>query len=612
MLISEILSRVRSDLSDTREIQYADGLLLSRIREELNDTAGENSANIDVLSSVRKILSDESSRTGTPVSLASIRAELNDTANVTAFSTADIAKSVRAKLGDVDDVVLGTTTAANVTPESVIHYAQWGNAGNVTGTTGNINASVTLASSTNLFGVYVADGIKTIIGMRPDATINGVLSGGFQTALNLYVLARCLEGEVEANGGGGFGAFYDRFVQAVNSVPAHVSDSVLAHAVSMGTAVINGRRPDLGVCGSTSTLLEDFVMGQFSQSKLGDNGKVQLNLQNFYSELDKIPYHYADAELNGYIADGQAAVKAIRPDAVSIIDCFSDAVKSYAVCHAMGRRFGKNAEGMSVWQANDANFKAVVAAVPYHWTDAELRSFMDMGESAIAIRRPDLSGTSAGKMDQMHYTVFSALERRIGKDENAAALHKVHLEQFYADMDHYPKHYSDSELEAFQEEGKSILSALREDAVSNGMIRSDLVPALLFCTVAMAENYAKDASTRSLNDSQWSRLLGLLKAIPFHWTNETLLMFLHDSIRDILRLRSDARMDDFGYELAGVTDTPLQEDPFPLRESFAKASEYFCAAQAVSSRIGQDPGAEGKYQIWRTNYETEITGGRKR
>ncbi|MBO4633267.1 MAG: hypothetical protein J5858_15215 [Lentisphaeria bacterium] len=418
MLVKEIIERIRNDLGDNRTAEYS-GINL----------------------------------------LASIRAELNDCADVTAASGENIASVVRAKLGDVPDSVLGTTTEANVDADSVIHYAQWGTTGNVTGTTGNINEIVELASGNGSLADYAADGIKTIKGMRPDATINGVLSGGFQTALNLYVLARCVEGEVET-GTNAYAVFYDRFATAVQAVPAHIPDAELEKIISLGITTIRGRRPDLGLCVSTVPVLETYAMAQASQSKLGSTGNLEVNFSSFNAELDKIPYHYTDEELNQYITDGQNAIKAIRPDADEIMDDFSDAVKSYAVCHALGRRFGKSAEAMSLWQANDANYKNTMHAVPYHWTDEEL------------------------------------------------------------------------------------------------------------------------------------------------------LILVHDSIRDILKKRSDARMDDWGYELAGIETEPLIGDKYPLRESFAKASEWFSAAGAISCRIGADSGADAKYQMWTKQYDIQIKGER--
>lgn len=610
MLISDIISRIRADLDDDRTAAYITVSLLDRIRTELNDTAGSGTA-VNILNEVRKILGDESTRTGTPVSLASIRAELNDTADITSASTDSVIPSVRAKLGDPADSVLGTTTAASVTADSVIHYAQWSTSGSVTGTNAAINSSVNVASSSGSLSAYAEDGIKTIKGMRPDALINGNLPGGFQNALNLYVLARCLEGEVETEvGSAGYRTFYDRFEKEVTAVPPHISDAVLAGFLAAGTTEITARRPDLGnvICTATLSALEDFVMAQAAQSKLGT--AAQPNLTAFYQFLDSIPYHYSDAELNQYIADGNAAVKAIRADADSMIDCFSDAVKSYAVCHAMGRRFGKDAEASSIWQAHDANFKAVVAAVPYHWTDAELNAFIADGETLITVRRPDLSGTAAASIDKMHYTVFSAIERRIGKDENAAALHKTHYEQFYSDLDNLPHHWTDAELTGFQTEAIQTVSSLRDDLVSNGQIRSDLIPALLFCISSLANNFHKDAASRNLSDAQWTKLVNLVKSLPYHWSDDELLNQLHDSIRDIIRLRSDARMDDSGFELTSIVTEPLISAPYPLRTSFAKASEFFSAAGAISCRIGADPGADAKYQQWLTRYQNEIRGAR--
>lgn len=792
MLVSEIISRIRTDLGDQNNYSYSAVNLLDRIRTELNDTAG-NGEPVDVIPAVRAILGDDSERTGSQVSLDSIRAELNDTADITEVSSSDLlgslreflgddstrtgsevsldsiraelndtanvspaagitAADIRAKLGDPADSVLGVTTAANVNADSVIHYAQWGNTGGVTGTTGNINGSVQLAASTNQLSSYAQEGVKVLKGMRPDALVNGQLSGGFQAALNLYVLARCLEGEVET-GTNGYQVFYDRFTAAAAAVPPHVPDSAIASYITLGQNTITGRRPDLGICAATVALLEDFVMAQVAQTKLGGSEKHQVNLGNFNNELDKIPYHYSNTELNQYVADGQNAVKALRPDAGEIIGCFSDAVKSYAVCHALGRRFGKIAETMSLWQAHDANFKAVTAAVPYHWTDAELNGFLDIisndisghrpdlgfsqavlscvlnyaaalarfqipgnsgnvaeaqqvffneldkipyhytdtelnqyisdgqeavkalrpdgesiidcfseavksyavchalgrrfgkaaetmslwqahdanfkavtaavpyhwtdeelasfnqnAESLIDERRPDLNGTAAASIDAMHYTVFSAIERRIGKDENAAALHKVHYDQFYADMENLPYHWTDAQLTGFQNEAIQLISSLRDDLVSGGNLRSDIAPAAVFCISSLANNRLKDPGSRNLSDAQWNKLVNLVKSLPYHWTDTELLNLLHDSIRDILRSRSDARLDDFGFELAGIEAEPLITDEFPLRESFAKASEFYSAAAAVAARIGQDSGAENKYQLWQTRYQNGIKG----
>ena len=314
--------------------------------------------------------------------IARVRNDLGDEADLTAVSdTTVVYNSVLAKLGKVPDAQLGTTTAATVNAESVIHYAQWSNSGPVTGTDGNINASVQLASSTNMLATYAADGIKTIKGMRPDAIISGNLSGGFQTALNLYVLARCLEGEVETDAGnGGYKTFYEQFVQAVSAVPPHVSDAAISNFISLGTSVIAARRPDLGLCNATLSLLENFVMLQAAQTK-GNPENLQPNFTSFYSELDKIPHHYTDAEL---------------------------------------------------------------------------------------------------------------------------------------------------------------------------------------------------------------------------------LMLLHDSIRDIFRLRSDARMDEYGYEITVAENEPALTGVWPLRDVFAKAAEYFCAAGAIASRIGEESGADVKCQLWEKKYHEQI------
>ena len=692
MLVREIIDRVRNDLDDNRTVEYTNVDLLDRIRVELNDRAETETA-IDVLAEVRKILGDDATRTGEEVSLDSIRAELNDTADVTAVTaaailaylrellgddatrtgeevsldsiraelndtadvttvtvatilsylrellgddatrtgtavslssiraelndTADVSPvtntnmimdAVIAKLGIVSDSVIGTTTTANVTADSVIHYAEWGNIGNVSGTNGNINGSVVL-NSYNMLSTYAADGIKTIKGMRPDALLsNGELSGGFQAALNLYVLARCLEGEVETNAGnGGYKTFYEQFERAVAAVPKHISDAGVANFISLGSAAIAGRRPDLGLCNATVPLLEEYATLSALQKKNG----TPADFSSFYAELDKIPYHYTSAELNQYITDGQNAIKALRTDAASMINCFSDAVKSYAICHAMGRRFGKAAEAMSVWQAHDANFKSVIAAVPYHWTDAELTAFSETGGNVISVKRPDLSGTGAESVGRLHYTVFSALERRIGADNNAAALHKVHYEQFYSDLENMPYHWTDEELTNFQTEAIQTISSLRDDITDGMKIRSDLVPALLFCVSSLANNLRKDAASRNLSDAQWTKLVNLIKSLPYHWTDTELLNQVHDSIRDILAKRSDARMDDFGYELAGIETEPLIGDPYPLRTSFAKASEWFSAAGAISCRIGSDSGADMKYQTWIGRYNEQIMGKAK-
>ena len=610
MLVSEIISRIRSDLGDSRTVEYSTVNLLNRIRTELNDTAGSGSS-INVLNEVRKILADETSRTGTAVNLAGIRAELNDTSDITAAVTTSVISSVRAKLGDPADSVLGTTTADSVSVESVIHYAQWSTTGDVSGTDSDINSSVELASGSGSLSDYAADGIKTIKGMRPDTLINGNLPGGFQNALNLYVLARCLEGEVETEvGSAGYRTFYDRFEKEVAAVPPHITDSVMTGFLNLGTAEITARRPDLGsvICTATLSLLEDFVMAQASQSKLGT--AAQPNLTAFYSLLDSIPYHYSDTELNQYIAEGNAAVKALRPDADPIINCFSEAVKSYVVCHALGRRFGKVAETMSLWQAHDANFKAVTAAVPYHWTDAELNAFITAGGNVVLSKRPDLNNTSAKAVCEINYTVFNALERRIGIDANAAVVHQTHHDQFYADLENLPHHWTDAELTTFQNEAMQTVTALRDDLTDNGKIRSDMVEALIFCISSLANNSRKDAASRNLSDTQWTKLNAMIKSLPYHWTDAELLNQLYDSIRDILRLRSDARMDDSGFELASVVTEPSINAQYPLRESFAKASEWFSAAGAIACRIGADSGADAKYQLWQTRYQNEIIGAR--
>jgi hypothetical protein len=317
--------------------------------------------------------------------ISRIRADLDDTANITSAATTSVISSVRAKLGDPADSALGTTTASSVSAESVIHYAQWSTSGSVTGTNSNINSTVQIAAGSGSLSGYAEDGIKTIKGMRPDTLINGSLPGGFQNALNIYVLARCLEGEVETEvGSSGYRTFYEIFEKEVASVPAHISDAALTGFFNLGITEITTRRPDLGtvICAATLSLLEDFVMAQASQSKLGT--AAHPNLTAFYSILDSIPYHWSDAEL---------------------------------------------------------------------------------------------------------------------------------------------------------------------------------------------------------------------------------LKLIHDSIRDIIRLRSDARMDDSGYEIDIDTD-PAATDEYPLRESFAKASEWFSAAGAIFCRIGADQGADAKYQQWMNRYNEEIRGAK--
>lgn len=612
MLVQEIIDRVRFDLGDQGEYVYADSdkaELLNKLRVELKDDTG-TAEGVDVLDAVRKILPDGSGHTGGTVSLESLRAELNDVADIGGGTgTEMIAKSVRAKLGDVPDAVLGTTTAANINVESVIHYAAWGNIGGVSGTNGAINGSVQYASSGGMLGSYAEDGIKSIRGMRPDALIGDALSGGFQAALNLYVLARCIEGEVEVEADKSrYGMFYDRFVQAVKAVPPHIPDAVIDNYIELGLTEINGRRPDLGLCNATAPLLEDFVMYHVSQSKLGETTAMQTNLGRFSSSLDEIPYHYQSGELLQYIKDGETAVKEIRPDAEKHMGCFSEAVKSYAICHALGRRFGKAAGVSEMWQAHDANFKAAVSAVPYFWTDAELNVFRKRGEQEIRLKRPDLAGSAGENLCLTDYIVFSAAEIRYGRD---GELYKIHSDSFYRNLETLPKHYSDEELGKYLDEALEMLKSLRPDAVNeSGQIRSDLLDsALHYALSRLLDRDVSNGAVQAVWKNHSERFAQAVQSQPYHWEDAELLRLLHDSLTDILRRRADARMDEYGNERA-VDREPGLPDEYPLRESFAKASECFCVYGAIAARIGREAMADAKYQLWNNQYNNLIGGAR--
>lgn len=613
MLVQEIIDRVRFDLGDQTGYDYAApdiSSLLAKIRRELNDE--ENPAEgTDVLDAVRKILADGKTHTGGEASLESIRAELNDTADIgSGIGTESIAQSVRAKLGDVPDAALGTTTAANIDVQSVIHYAAWGNIGGVPGTNGSINGSVQYASSGGMLGTYAEDGIKTIRGMRPDALVGNALSGGFQAALNLYVLARCIEGEVEVEADRSrYTLFYDRFMQAVKAVPPHIPDAVIANYIELGETEIKGKRPDLGLCNATAPLLEDFVMYHLSQSKLGETTALQTNLQRFHSSLNEIPYHYSSEELLRYIRDGETAVMELRPDAVNHLECFSDAVKSYAVCHALGRRFGKAAGTLELWQTHDANFKAAVSAVPYHWTDEELNVFKERGEQEIRLKRPDLANSAAENLCLADYIVFSAAENRIGKESGAGELYKIHSDNFHRNLETLPKHYSSDELESYLKEAEETLKSLRPDAVNeNGQIRSDLQGLLIYYAVNRAlDRDLSNGAVQAVWKSHSDRFAQMVQNQPYHWEDAELLRLLHDSLRDILMRRADARMDEYGNERTVRTEPELTE-AYPLRESFAKASECYCVYGAFAARIGREAMADAKYQLWNNQYNNLIGG----
>lgn len=419
----------------------------------------------DILSRVRFDLGDEKSDSDFTWSslssmLSRIRTELNDTADTTSAATTSIISTVRSKIGDPADSVLGTTTAASVTADSVIHYAQWSTTGSVTGTDSSVNSSVEIASSSGSLSDYAADGIKTIKGMRPDAIISGNLHGGFQNALNLYVLARCLEGEVETEvGSAGYRAFYDRFAAEVGAVPAHISDSAMTAFLDLGTTEITARRPDLGnsICKSTLEPLEIFVIAQAAQSKLGT--AAHPNLTSFYSALDSIPHHYTDTELNEFI-----------------------------------------------------------------------------------------------------------------------------------------------------DEAKKLISSVRDDLVTSSGVRSDVLPAAIFCIASLATNHGADPASRNLSDTQFQKLNALLNAVPYHWPDSVLLDLLNDSVRDIIRLRCDARMNSTGGEISVSSSSLSQASAFPLRDTFAKPAEAFCVYGAISSRIGKESGADLKYKLWLDRYNYLTTG----
>ena len=144
----------------------------------------------------------------------------------------------------------------------------------------------------------------------------------------------------------------------------------------------------------------------------------------------------------------------------------------------------------------------------------------------------------------------------------------------------------------------------------NGQIRSDLQGLLIYYAVNRAlDRDLSNGAVQAVWKSHSDRFAQMVQNQPYHWEDAELLRLLHDSLRDILMRRADARMDEYGNERTVRTEPELTE-VYPLRESFAKASECFCVYGAIAARIGREAMADAKYQLWNNQYNNLIGGAR--
>lgn len=352
-----------------------------------------------------------------------------------------------------------------------------------------------------------------------------------------------------------------------------------------------------------------------------------VSLSDIQSDVSQdVNYAYWNGgSIERYYAEGIADIVGKRPDAKdggSVRSAFKDALSAYVLMRAFEGEIETNPESVR-YQLFRKKYQEEVSSVPYHWTNDDLKKCLEHGADDIASKRSDAvissTATGIGRIRQEFkdalevYAAARAIERRFGKEAASDARWKVNTERYQHELNAVPYHWSDDVLNGFITDAVAEIAAKRSDARigdGNGIesLREEYRAAVIAYAIAKAKEIrlGKEASVDPLWKVNIEKFYAELKSGEYHWSDEELLMYLNNGIKDILAVRADARMDENGDEIL-IGDVEA-EDVFPLRPDLKGAAKSFVIYSAVERRIGIDAPKSDLWKINAKRYKTEIYG----
>ena len=270
--------------------------------------------------------------------------------------------------------------------------------------------------------LYVNDAVRNIIRRRSDCSdleyktlfesSSIPVSDKFLLPINCYVLARAFEQALDyPNASEKYKLYQTQFFDELKSIPYHFSDEELLNVLKDALLEVYRRRGDckneefsgeIEISG-TLPLSDKYVPAllAYIRSKLslqtGDVQSQQGYMDQFFSFLSMVPWHWTDQKLKEFLNSGIREIIRKRPDCkfdiyleeedqtvLPISDKFEQALVAYIVFRCLEEHPNEN------WlEYYRKSYENELSNIPFHWSDAEFISYLNQGVREIRRRRPD-------------------------------------------------------------------------------------------------------------------------------------------------------------------------------------------------------------------------------
>ncbi len=332
---------------------------------------------------------------------------------------------------------------------------------------------------------YLSEGVQAIRNRRYVKTVGA----RYEQCVVSYALMRAYEqareiGSHEEK----YQHYLAKFESELKSTPPAREDSEYRDAIEDGVREVIRRRPDcketVYAASGVNLLNGKFVpaVSAWALAELKDrvtDPEAKNELERFYTELDRIPFHWEDDDLSRYLGD---AVELVREDSMQydpartetlpVKDKYLQYLIQYVLVRAYEQALGTGDYGEK-YKVHQELFLSERERAGKSYSDGQYREFIEDAIREIIRRRPDCknviyreSGETLLLNDKFVPAILPHVSGRIGIDGDAG-------ETFRKEITDIPFHWEDDDLRRHLDDG---INLIREEFIHFEPSVTDVLP----------------------------------------------------------------------------------------------------------------------------------------
>ena len=454
---------------------------------------------------------------------------------------------------------------------------------------------------------YLSEGVQAVRNRRYAETVGT----RYEQCVISFALMRAYERSREIVGHEEkYQHYLAKFESDLKSTPSAREDSEYRETIEDGVREVIRRRPDCKdtiYAASSVNLLNERLVSAISawalfelKGRVADEGSKN-ELERFYTELNRIPFHWQDTDLQHYLDEGVNLIReefihfepAVTDGVLPVGDRYSMLLESHILSRAYEHALSFADYGEK-YKLHRERFEAERERAGKSYAESEYRRIiLDAASELTGEPLNESTIDDILPIDERHVPsiLHYALYRFALRAGNFAAAGDF-LKQYLELKSELPKHWSDEELTGFL--NSAIREVIRrrpdckeseytEKAMEGGTIpiSDKFETSLISYSVIRALEGSGKRDVTEQHQYHVKKYEAGLSAIPFHRNDMELVGYINLGIREIFRLRPDLRLDKDGFPLKRPEDATSPDGEFMLPDVLLPAVVAYSAARCI-------------------------------